>query len=168
MSIHCTQVVEHMPAAGNFAEHMLWPDHHMQEFEQGVAGNLDNSFADYTHTQKHQWELQSPEGFDEPAGFAGHRSHKRTVAGAVQQKQVTAAPNQRNNHQLAVEKTGHKPGGGVAGTVEEDLDNEEAADIHKAEAQQEDPTAEDPKACIHLPGVDCSYLEAPLRYDSRQ
>lgn len=168
MSIHCTQVVEHKPAAGNFAEHMLWPDHHMQQFEQGVAGNLDNSFADCIHTQRHPWELQSPEGFDEPAGFAGHRSHKRTVAGAVQQKQVSAAPNQRNNHLLAVEKTGHKLGEVAAGTVEEGLGSEEAAGIHKAEGQQEDPTAEDPKACIHLPGVDCSYLEGLLKYDSRQ
>jgi proteasome lid subunit RPN8/RPN11 len=84
----------------------------------------------------------------------------------VQQKQVSAAPNQKNNHLLAVEKTGHKLGEVVAGTVEEDLGNEEVAGIHKAEVQQEDPTAEDPKACIHLLGVDCSYLEDPLRYDS--
>jgi hypothetical protein len=86
----------------------------------------------------------------------------------VQQKQVSAAPNQKNNHLLAVEKTGHKLGEVVADTAEEDLGNEEAADIHKAEVQQEDPTAEDPKACIHLLGVDCSYLEDPLRYDSAQ
>lgn len=79
---------------------------------------------------------------------------------------MSAAPSQRNNHQLAAVKIGHMPGEVVAGIVAEDRDNEEAAGIHKEEAQQEDPTAEDQKACIHLHAVDCSYLEVPLRYDS--
>lgn len=55
-----------MPAAGNFAEHTLWPDHHMKELGQAVAGNLDNSSADCSHTQQPLWELLFPEGFDGP------------------------------------------------------------------------------------------------------
>jgi len=70
-----------------------------------------------------------------PAGFAARRSHRRSVAAAVQQKRVSAAPSQRNNHLLAAENIGHNLGEVVAGIVEEDLDNEEAAGIHKVEVQ---------------------------------
>lgn len=103
-----------------------------------------------------------------PAGSAAHSSQTRSVAEAAQQKLVSAAPSQRSIHLLAAEKIGHKIGEVVAGIVAEGLDNEEAAGIHKVEAQQEDPTAVDQKACIHLHAVGCSYLEAPLRYDSAQ
>jgi hypothetical protein len=85
----------------------------------------------------------------------------------VRQKLVTAAPSQRSTHRLAAEKIGHTLGEVVADIVA-DLDNVEAADTRTVEEQQEDPTAEDQKACNHLHAVDCSYLEAPLWYDSRQ
>lgn len=81
---------------------------------------------------------------------------------------MSAAPTQRNNHLLVAEKIGHKPGEVAAGIAAEDQDNEEAADIHKVEVQQGDPTAEGQKACIHLHAVDCSHPQVPLRCDSAQ
>ena len=103
-----------------------------------------------------------------PVGFAAHSNQKKFAAGVVQQRQVSAAPSQRNNHLQAAERIGHMLGEVVAGTVVEDLDNEEAAGNHKVGGQLEDPTAEDQRVYSHHHAADCSYLEVLLRYDSAQ
>lgn len=105
--------------------------------------------------------------FLEPADFAAHSSQKRFAVEAVQQTQVNAAPNQRNNLQQAAEKIGHRLGEVVVGRVGGDQDNEVAAGIRKVEGQLGGPTAEGQKACIHHRAVGCSHLEA-LMFDSAQ